>query len=265
MKHVRATLKILALFLHTGFICAVYLILLVPVVLTNSSYEPLRNFFMSFWSKGILRLFNIHINVKGNIPEPPFFLVSNHLSYLDVIVYYSILKTTFIAKMDVKSWPVLGFLIQSMGVIFINRNKRSDVRRVNDLISSNLNRYQGIILFPEGTTSPGETVLPFRASLLEYPAASNLYVHYSSIRYQTGSSDPPAYEYVSWWGDTEFFRHLYLMATLKSIKSKVIFGSETLHENDRKLLAGSLYRYISESFEPMASPGEVDEYVQPLF
>lgn len=265
MNHLRAIFKILSTVLYTGLICAVYLIFLVPLVITKSPYEPLRNFFMTVWSRGMLWLFNVHIVLKGKIPEPPFFLVSNHLSYLDVIVYYSILKATFIAKMDVKSWPVLGFLIQSMGVIFINRNKRSDVKRVNQLISSNLNRYQGIILFPEGTTSPGETVLPFRASLLEYPAANNLSVHFSAIRYQTGKNDPPAYKHVSWWGDMEFFQHLYQMATLKQINVKVIFGEKTIHENDRKLLAGSLYRFISESFEPMAKPGEAEEYVPPVF
>lgn len=265
MNHLRAILKIIFTFLYTGFICAVYLILLIPVAITKSSYEPLRNFFMTTWSRGMLWIFNVHIKLKGKIPEPPFFLVSNHLSYLDVIVYYSILKTTFIAKMDVKSWPVLGYLIQSMGVIFIDRKKRSDVRRVNELISSNLNKYQGIILFPEGTTSPGETVLPFRASLLEYPAADNLPVHFSAIRYQTGKNDPPAYKYVSWWGDMEFFHHLYQMATLKQINAKVVFGSETIHESDRKLLAASVFRLIIKSFEPMASPGEVEEYVPPLF
>ena len=265
MKHLRAILKILSTFFYTGLICAVYLILLIPIAITKSPYEPLRNFFMTIWSRGMLWLFNVHIHLKGTIPDPPFFLVSNHLSYLDVIVYYSILKATFIAKMDVKSWPVLGFLIQSMGVIFINRKKRSDVRRVNELISSNLNKYQGIILFPEGTTSPGEIVLPFRASLLEYPAANNLAVHFSAIRYQTGKNDPPAYEYVSWWGDMDFFRHLYQMATLKQINAKIVFGSETIHDNDRKLLAGSLYKFINKSFEPMALPGEVEKYEPPLF
>ncbi|MGF1669818.1 MAG: lysophospholipid acyltransferase family protein [Balneolaceae bacterium] len=265
MKHVRATFKILFTVLYTGTICAIYLILLIPATLFGIPYEPLRNFFMSFWSRGMLLVFNVKKTVSGEPPKPPFFLVSNHLSYLDVIVYYSILKTTFIAKMDVKSWPVLGFLIKSMGVIFIDRKRRRDVQRVNKMISSNLNSFQGIILFPEGTTSPGETVLPFRAPLLEFPASNDIPVHYASIRYDTGDDDIPAYRSVCWWGEADFFQHLYNLAKLKKIKSEVIFGAESIHENDRKLLASSLYKSVNNSFRAMARPGEVAEYNPPEF
>jgi len=265
MKHLRTIIKLIIAILYTGVICLIYLILIGMGWIIKLPYEPIRNFFMMIWSKGILKLFNTHITVEGNPPVPPFFLVSNHLSYFDIIIYFSLLKTTFIAKMDVKSWPVLGFLISSMGVIFIDRTKRRDVQRVNKLISSNLNSRQGIILFPEGTTSPGESVLPFRASLLEYPSSNNIPVHYSSVRYETDKSNPPAFLSVSWWGDAGFMDHFYHLASLKKIHATVVFGEQPIYESDRKLLSSRLHLLVTRLFEPMVKPGKTKDYTPPTF
>lgn len=220
---------------------------------------------MRIWSKGMLRIFNARLTVKGTPPKPPFFLVSNHLSYFDIIVYYTLIQTTFVAKVDVRSWPVIGFLVKSMGVLFIDRKKRRDVKRVNDLISSNINDHQGVVLFPEGTTSPGFKVMPFRPSLLQYPASKNIPVHFSVVRYETKKPDPPACTSVSWWGDSEFMEHFWNMARLKSIRVTVVFGEKSIHSTDRKELAGILNTCTNNIFEPLCKPDEVKGYAPPKF
>ncbi len=220
---------------------------------------------MGIWSKGMLRIFNASLIVNGSPPKPPFFLVSNHLSYFDIIVYYNLIQTTFVAKADVRSWPVLGFLIKTMGVIFIDRTKRRDVKRVNKLISSNINEYQGVVLFPEGTTSPGFKVMPFRPSLLQYPASKDIPVHFSVIRYETKKPDPPACSSICWWGDSEFMEHFWNMAKLRSVRITVIFGDESIHSSDRKELAIILNKCSNDIFDPICKPEEVKDFAPPKF
>jgi len=191
------------------------------------------------------------VTVKGNPPRAPFFLVSNHLSYLDVVPLYKSMTCTFVAKKDVESWPVVGFMAKTMGIIFIDREKKIDVGRVNQIISKSLNKDQGIVLFPEGTTSPGAEVLPFRASLLEHPAASDLDVHYASITYETSNQDLPASESVCWWGEISFPSHVYLLAGNKQINCTITFGQETVRHSDRKELADILYKKVKDQFIPV--------------
>jgi len=107
----------------------------------------------------------MRLTVNGTPPKPPFFLVSNHLSYIDVWILFATAEGTFITKSDVKDWPIAGFVLSTSGLIFIDRGRRSDVTRVNKEISEGLTSAQGIFLFPESTTSGGADILPFKSSL----------------------------------------------------------------------------------------------------
>jgi 1-acyl-sn-glycerol-3-phosphate acyltransferase len=197
------------------------------------------------------KILNMNIQVEGEVPGPPFFLVSNHLSYIDTIPVFFALKTTFIAKQEVKKWPVIGFMVSSFGVIFIDRNKKKDVSRVNKVVSQQLNADQGVVLFPEGTTSSGENILPFRASLLEHPVKEGFPVYYCVIHYETSNNDVPASESVCWWGDSQFHSHLYKLASNRKIKATITFGGEPVYHEDRKMLSKILYSNMKELFKPV--------------
>jgi len=256
MRHIRAIYRILFIAVVTLFLYAVYAVGLLFCKLGNRRYEYWRNICMRYWARSIAFLINMNINRVGNPPSPPFFLVSNHLSYIDIVPLFYTLKCTFIAKKDVESWPVVGFMVRNLGIIFIDRSKKTDVKRVNRLISESLNSQQGIILFPEGTTSPGKEVLPFRPSLLEHPAASEIEVHYSTITYTTSASDLPATQSVCWWGDISFPSHVYKLAGNKRIECTIEFGEETIQESDRKQLADMLHDKVSEQFMPVVTENQ---------
>src|SRR6056297_3660026 len=181
MRTFIASIKIFFLIVYTLTLYLIYLVAFAVLCLFKLPYEPLRNLYMYLWSQGMCVVLNIKVKTKGEPPKAPFFLVSNHLSYLDIIPLYLNLKCTFVAKKEVRSWPVLGPMVKSVGVIFVDRNRRKDVTRVNELVSNVLNNDQGLILFPEGTSSAGSTVLPFHSSLLKLPAASGLPVHTVSL------------------------------------------------------------------------------------
>lgn len=239
-----------------------YLIGFLFIKLFKLRYEYWRNYCMRLWGNLTIKLFSMEVRLEGSPPKPPFFLVSNHLSYLDIPIYSAFTDTTFVSKSEIKSWPIVGFMAKTLGIIFIDRTKRSDVKRVNNLIAENLNDRQGVVLFPEGTTSPGLEVLRFRPSLLQHAAESDIHVSYSSLRYETAADDSPAYKSVCWWGNKNMLKHLFILSKNRKIIVNIRFGEETLTLNDRKLLAEELHKKVTSIFEPVTK--NVDEEFVPI-
>ena len=112
----------------------------------------------------LLRVFEINCRITGTLPSQGL-LVSNHLSYLDILVLGAVFPCAFVAKYDVRNWPVFGRFARMAGTVFIRRDKRSDVVRASGEITEALNEGALVVLFPEGTSSRGDTVLPFKPAL----------------------------------------------------------------------------------------------------
>ena len=212
-----------------------------------------KNKIIYIWAWLISRLLKMKLNIKGSLGKPPFFLVSNHLSYLDVIPLWLCAEGTFIAKSEIKSWPFFGWATKILGVIFIDRNTRRDVRRVNKLIASTMSKEQGVIIFPEGTSTKGEEVKPFHTSLLQYPAKVTMPVHYASISYKSYDSNRPASDYICWWGDMPFFGHFWQLLKMRSFEATITFGDQTICHPDRKVLASKLHRAVEANFDPITA------------
>jgi 1-acyl-sn-glycerol-3-phosphate acyltransferase len=202
------------------------------------------------WARGMTRLCGLRVSVVGRPPRGGSLLVSNHVSYLDVIVLASQLDGAFVAKSEVASWPVIGWLARSGGTLFVERGRRADVQRVGGEMARRLARGEGLLLFPEGTSSAGETVLPFRSALLEPCAAGGLPVHAAAIGYATGASEPPAARCVAWWGDMPFLSHALDLLRLERIEARLAFASAPLVERDRKLLAARLRAAVQSLLTP---------------
>jgi 1-acyl-sn-glycerol-3-phosphate acyltransferase len=250
MRLLIALLKLVLIILSTTIF---YLIISLGLLISffGLSGRKWIAYFLSTWASSICRIINVDVIVEGEVPQPPFFLVSNHLSYLDIFVILSKTRSVFIAKNEILSWPIFGFMSHTVGMLFVDRNKRSDVKRVNDQISNRISEAQGILLFPEGTTTNGSKILPFKASLLAYPAKNNVPVHYATLRYSTPRNEKLATDYVCWWNDTPFPTHFLNLLKLKKIEATIQFGSEPIVNSDRKELAKSLYRNASKQFVPV--------------
>src|SRR5690625_3599580 len=147
LRAVLAPLKIVVFLIHMLASYLIFIVLLYPLKLFGVSKFRWKNKMVKGWAKRGLKLLGLELEVKGPVPEPPFFLVSNHLSYLDIPVYYSILNTTFVSKAEVRNWPVIGAMPRSLHVIFIDRQKRRDVMRVNREISAEIGDEQGVLMF----------------------------------------------------------------------------------------------------------------------
>lgn len=210
------------------------------------------------WSRCMLRLLRVRVRVRGTPPAPPFLLVSNHLSYLDVPLLASRLDTIFVSKSEVADWPVLGFMVRCMGTLFIERERVRDIPRVVARLERAFADGQGVILFPEGTSSPGAAVGAFRPALLAAAARAGRPVWYASLRYDTPPDQPPAHLAVCWWGGMGFLGHLLGLVRLSSLDAELVFGEEPVADSDRKRLARRLQERVAGQFVPVVAEGEVE-------
>jgi 1-acyl-sn-glycerol-3-phosphate acyltransferase len=191
------------------------------------------------WAAGLLRVLAVRVTQHGVPPAGPFLLVANHLGYLDVLVLASRLDAVFVAKADVRQWPLLGPLAATTGTIFIDRSKARDVMRVGGEMRTAWQRGDGVVLFPEGTSTDGRDVLPLRTALLEWARAAGRPVHASSIAYRTLPGDPPARTAVCWWGDMTFVPHLQGLCALRGVRADIAFTAPLAGEDRRALAAAA--------------------------
>jgi 1-acyl-sn-glycerol-3-phosphate acyltransferase len=215
-----------------------------------------RALWMQRHARSMSKIFRLETRAEGPVPARGL-LISNHLGYLDILVLASVAPAVFVAKRDVKFWPVVGVLAQMGGTLFVNRKLRAQVGRVKDEIDAALNRGALVVLFPEGTSSDGRTVLPFKSSLLE-PAAQPAHpLTVGAIQYSIGDGD--AGEEVCYWGDHTFFPHLLNLMGKRAVRATVRFAPFQRTGADRKQLAlelrGEILR-LKDSVNP--PPGEPD-------
>lgn len=249
MKNVRAILKTTGVVILTLAIYFWYFTGYLFLKMRRRSTELWRNKNLRRWGKYSAAILSLNISVKGDPPSPPFLLVCNHLTYLDIIVCYATLDTTIISKAEVKSWPVMGFIAKTIGVVFIDRTRKKDIARVIDAISININERQGITFYPEGTTSSGEGVKRFKPSLLQPAAEGGIPVSAAAIKYRSNDEHASTKNEVHWWGDDLMFAHFFNFAKLKKTDAEIRFSNKTFINSDRKKLAEELHNEVSRLFD----------------
>ncbi len=191
----------------------------------------------SLWARGVVALIGGRVVWHGTPPEAPFFLASNHLGYLDIVVLAQRLPAVFVSKADVKHWPVIGMLTRLADTLYINRERHRDIPRANATILEALERGDGVVLFPEGTSSESDFVLPIRPSLLEMPARHTYPVNTAAIYFETHAGDPHAHRAICYYGDMAFAPHVWKLMHLRGFTATVRFSSTEQLATDRKELA----------------------------
>jgi 1-acyl-sn-glycerol-3-phosphate acyltransferase len=247
MRYLRAIFKFLL------FVCVTFG--LYAVWLVGSVFFPNKQLWRQTafrtWARAFVGISGMKIKVVGTPPHPPFFLVSNHLSYMDIPAILSVAEGVFVAKGEIESWFLAGKIVRDMGTIFINRQNRRDIPRAGAEIIKRLESGEGVIVFPEGTSTKGETVLPFNSSFLEFAAKTNLSVSYASITYQTPIGTPEASEIVCWWEDISFAAHLFRLFKVREFTAVINFGDDQVQSQNRKELAQTLWNKVNEKFIPV--------------
>lgn len=247
MKYIRATIRFVLFFGSTFGHYFVWFL--------GSFFIPNKQFWRQIifrkWATFFVRLSGMKIDVIGDPPRPPFFLVANHLSYVDIPALRAVAEGVFVAKGEIEGWFMAGKMIRDLGMIYVDRTRKRDIPRAGAQIIEKLDNGEGVIVFPEGTSTRGESVTPFNSSFLEFAANTDLPVTYASITYRTPAGERSASEMICWWDDTTLLAHLWRFFTLTEFTAVITFGEETVQNPDRKDLARELTERVREKFIPV--------------
>lgn len=193
------------------------------------------------WSAGLVRHLAANLTVHGEPPQHPagpFLLVANHVSWLDIFAINAAVPTRFVAKSEVRQWPLVGWLCVKADTLFIERDRRRDLARLDNLIGDALRAGAGMGVFLEGTTTDGTQVLPFHSSLLRPAQQAGARVIPVAIQYRR--RDGSICTEAAYDGDKSALDTLKLMLTQHEIHAHVHFlpplATQGVH---RKALATS--------------------------
>ena len=189
------------------------------------------------WCRFACLVLGIRVTTHGSVPSSGL-LVSNHLSYLDIIVLSSIRPCVFVAKRDVARWLLFGWLARAASTIFVDRERRFSSGRVVNRIRDAIAGGSVVVLFPEGTSSDGSTVLPFKSALLESAVQLRSPIAAASIEYTL--DDGSVADEVCYWRDMTLVPHLLNLLCKREISANYSFSPAKVRAGNRKEIAREL-------------------------
>jgi len=207
----------------------------------RDSLRSARAVWLQNTSRRLLRVFRIETQFTGDIPSSGL-LVCNHLSYLDILVLSALAPCVFVSKREVKHWPVFGWFAKLAGTVFVHREQRAQTGEMVDKIETALQTGALVVLFPEGTSSGGESILPFKSALLEPAARQTHPLAAGFLRYELNDGDVS--EEVCYWKDMTLVPHLINLCSKRAVQASVHFNHLREGNADRKQLARQLHAEV---------------------
>ncbi|WP_299737122.1 1-acyl-sn-glycerol-3-phosphate acyltransferase [uncultured Roseobacter sp.] len=205
--------------------------------------RPLTPFITVFVCHTALRIMGIGFDVFGQPMTGQGAVVANHSSWLDIFVLNARKRIYFVSKSEVAAWPGIGWLARATGTVFIERNRARAAEQA-EVFQARLHAGHRLLFFPEGTSSDGKRVLPFKSTLFAAfftPELRDvLSVQPVSLRYHAPPGADP--RFYGWWGDMDFGSHmLRLLASAKQGRVTVVYGAplKVADHEDRKALAAA--------------------------
>ena len=211
---------------------SIWTILLLPIqVVAVLCDAKLAESFPRFYHRTCLWLLGFKVLVRGvPVKQRPVLFISNHTSYLDIMVLGALIPASFVAKHEVAGWPGFGTLAKLQRTVFIDRAARHRAHQQRDEITRRLERGHSLVLFPEGTSDNGSRVLPFKSALLgaaERPVNGRLpTVQPVSIAYTRLDGAPMGRAwrpFFAWYGDMNLLPHLWKALGLGTVTVEVEF------------------------------------------
>lgn len=245
-------------------VCVVFgglLVLLVVRLMERPIYglaRPFTPFITVFVCRAALRLMGIKLNVTGHPLKGPGAIVANHASWLDIFVLNATKRLYFVSKSEVATWPGIGWLARATGTVFITRD-RKEAAQQTQVFQDRLHAGHKLLFFPEGTSSDGRRVLPFKPTLFAAFFAKGLRdelsVQPATVRYTAPKSQD--HRFFGWWGDMDFGPHLIqVLAAGAGGQVDVIYHDPiaVVDTSGRKELARQCEEAVRAGYEGVLTP-----------
>ena len=229
-----------------------------------------------FYFRGVARICGFRIQVRG-VPlatdtHRPVLFVCNHSNYFDIPLLASVLPASFVSKAEVRQWPFFGFLAWADRTVFVER-RRGAAAKGSDAIAERLRSGGSLVLFPEGTSSDGNKVLPFKSSMLSVaetplPDGQPLVVQPLSFVYNRLDGYPMGRgfrPFYAWYGDMELMEHMMRALSLGSVVGVdlVVHPPVTIADfKDRKALTNHCHDVVARGVA-LSLAGELDRLIPP--
>jgi len=214
------------------------------------------------WCRRIVWALGFACSVEGRLPTGGA-VVSNHLSYLDILLYSAAQPFVMVAKTEVRSWPLLGWLTAQAGTVYVERGGGPRTYQgVNAAMAEAYRSGLPVLFFPEGTTTDGASVLPFRRGLFHSVLHDGVSLRTAALRYTL--DDEPVNggatvgQNVCWWGDMTFGPHMFRFLGLKGLRAQIRFGGEVFERADRFVMSESAQARVAELYEGLRGVEAVD-------
>jgi 1-acyl-sn-glycerol-3-phosphate acyltransferase len=207
------------------------------------------------WCRRIVWALGFSCSVEGTLPEGGA-VVSNHLSYLDILLYSSVRPFVMVAKTEVRGWPLLGWLTAQAGTVYVERGGGPKTYpAVNAAMAEAYKSGLPVLFFPEGTTTEGASVLPFRRGLFHSVLNNRIALRTSTLRYTLEShavnGSATVANDVCWWGDMTFAPHMFRFLGLKGLRAHMRFGDTVAERADRFVLSETAQGRIAGMYEEL--------------
>jgi 1-acyl-sn-glycerol-3-phosphate acyltransferase len=236
-------LSLLALHVAVG-------LLITATLLRHGEARPLKNdkrAVISWWMRRTTRILGLNIKVSGVSSERPMLVVSNHISWLDIPVLASQLPISFVSKIEIRQWPLLGVLSARAGTLFIRRGGKNAANQAAEQIAFRLRRGDSVAVFPEGTTTNGAGVRRFHPRLFGAATHSETYVQPVAIRYPHTLGVHPATPFMN--SEPLFSHGLRVLAERRIDVELTLCRPLASHAVDRRKLSEQAHAAIRQIVE----------------
>lgn len=192
-------------------------------------------------ARGVLRSLDIRSQVDGKLPANGL-VVSNHLSYLDIVIISAAMPCFFVSKVEVDAWPVFGKAARSGGTIFLDRSSKQSAISAAEVISERLRLPVPVLLFPEGTSTDGTEVLRFHSRLIDPATSTGAPITWAGVRYLLDGGVEE--RELCWYGDESFVTHLWKVLGASRFSALLHFGEAKIY-TDRRVAADETHAEIT--------------------